>query len=167
MDGLCNTQAKLLTPENSSDATIQVLPLLGLFGRDLNDQLEFILRKATDIELSCLLDGEMPEAPPAHCEAQLAMQDPQAKWIGTSRPRCVSCSEIIAAARNMEPGTGANRIHTMEAPRELDVGSLVEVSRALAAHIYRSLDEGQIEQEYERLREVEVEMGMELLGVEV
>ena len=167
MDGLCNTYAKVLTSESSADATIRVLPLLGLFGKDFNDQLEFILRNTVDSELSCLLDGEMAETPSIHCEAQLAMQEPKAKWIGASRVRCVTCSEIIAVVRDAQPGTGSNWIHAMEAPSELDVGGLVEVSRALAAHIYRSLDEGQIEQEYERLREVEVEMGTELLGVEV
>ena len=166
MDGLCNTQAKVLTPETSSDASIQVIPLLGLFGKDLNDQLEFILRKTMDSEFSCLLAGEMPAPPSIHCEAQLAMQEPKARWIGASRPRCVTCSEIIAAVRDAQPGTGSSRIHAKEAPRELDVGGLVEVSRALAAHIYRSLDEERIGREYERLREVEVVAGMELLGVE-
>ena len=167
MDGLCSTQAKVLTPESSSDVTIRVLPLLGLFGRDLNDQLEFILRKTMDSELSCLLAGEMPAAPTIHCEAQLAMQEPKAKWIGVSQPRCVACSDIIATIRDAEPGTGSNRIHAMQPPRELDIASLVDVSRALATHIYRSLDEGMIEREYERLREVEVVVGMELLGVEM
>jgi hypothetical protein len=54
----------------------------------------------------------------------------------------------------------------MEPPSELGVGSLVDLSKSLAAHIYRSLDEEKIEKEFERLRELDLVMRMELLDVE-
>ena len=168
MDGICNTPPKLLhAPRNvASSSSINVLPLLGLFGKDLYDQLEFILRKTPDPDLSCLLDNNMPEPAAAHYEAHFAVQQRNAKWIGVSRPRCFTCAEIVDMLPATQAGTGSLRIEAMEAPMELDLGGLTALCRELAAHIYRSLDEEKIEKEYERLRQVEVAVKMELIGLE-
>ena len=168
MDGFCNTQPKLLpAPQDvASGSSINVLPLLGLFGKDLYDQIEFILRKTLNTDLSCLLDSNMPEPAAVHCEAHLAVQQRNAKWIGASRPRCFTCAEIVDMLPATQAGTGSLRIEAMEPPMELDLEGLKTLCRELAAHIYRSLDEEKIEKEYETLRQVAMAMKMELVGLE-
>ena len=168
MDGIRNTDPKLLPVPLyvASSSSINVRPLLGLFGKDLYDQLEFILRKTLNTDLSCLLDSNMPEPAAIHCEAHLAVQQPSAQWVGVSRPRCFTCAEIVNTLPATQAGTGSLRIEAMEPPTELDLEGLKTLCRELAAHIYRSLDEEEIEKEYERLRQVEVAMKMELIGLE-
>ena len=168
MDGICSTEPKLLpaTQDVASGSSINVLPLLGLFGKDLYDQLEFILRKTLDPNLSCLLDNNMPKPAAVHCEAHLAVQQPNAQWIGVSRPRCFTCAEIVDMLLATQAGTGSLRTEAMEPPMELDLEGLTTLCRELAAHIYWSLDEEKIEREYERLRQVEVAMKMEFIGLE-